>query len=109
MRKAKTSNGIDHGALRHEDALCSWFLFKEHISKVSEDYVGSIRRQTDLSSYKHPDTAIATKTRNYLAVKAIIDFLEENNPFHSDIDKCDLISIGTGLTDRTGECNSKTA
>ena len=109
MREAKTSSGIDHGALRHEDALCSWFLFKEHTSKVSEDYAGSIRRQTDSSSYKHPDTAIATKTKNSLAVKAIIDFLEENNPFDSDIDKCDLISIGTGLTDRTGECNSKTA
>ena len=85
------------------------FSFIEHTSKASEDYAGSIRRQTDSSSYKHPDTAIATKTRNTLAVETIIDFLEENNPFGPDIDKCDLISIGTGLTDRTGECNSKTA
>ena len=76
---------------------------------MSEDYAGSIRRQTDSSSYKHPDTAIATKTRNTLAVETIIDFLEENNPFDSDIGKCDLISLGTGLTDRTGKCNSKSA
>ena len=79
------------------------------LDKVSEDYAGSIRRQTDSSNYKHPDITIATKTRNSLAVKAIIDFLEENSPFDSDIDKCHLISIGTGLTDCTGECNSKTA
>ena len=25
MREAKTSGGIGHGALRHEDALGSWF------------------------------------------------------------------------------------
>ena len=109
MREAKTSGGIGHGALCHEDALGSWFLFIDHTSKVSEDYAGSIRRQSDSSSYKHPDTAIVTKTRNSLAVGTIIDFLEENNPFDSDIDKCDLISLGTGLTDRTGEFNSKTA
>ena len=109
MREAKTSGGIGHGALRHEDALGSFLLFIEHTSKVSEDYVGSIRRQTDSSSCKHPDTAIATKTRNSLAVETIIDFLEENNHFISNIDKCDLISLGTGLTDRTGERNSKTA
>ena len=78
-------------------------------SKVGEDYAGSIHRQTNSSSYKHPDTAIAAKTRNSLAVETNIDFLEENNPFDSDIDKCDLISLGTGLTDRTGESNSKTA
>ena len=109
MREAKTSGGIGHGALCHEDALGSWFLFIDHTSKVSEDYAGSIRRQTDSSSYKHPDTAIVSKTRNSLAVGTIIDFLEENNPFDSDIDKCDLISLGTGLIDRTGEFNSKTA
>ena len=57
----------------------------------------------------NPDTAIVTKTRNSLAVETIIDFLEENNPFDSNIDKCDLISLATGLTNRTGECNSKTA
>ena len=109
MREAKTSGGIGHGALRHEDALGSWFLFIEHTSKVSEDYAGSICRQNDSTSYKHPDTAIVTKTRNSLAVETIIDFLEENNPFDSNIDKCDLISPVSGLTDRTGECNSKTA
>ena len=109
MREAIASGGIGHGALRHEDALGSWFLFIEHTSKVSEDYAWSIRRQTDSTSYKHPDTAIVTKTRNSLAVETIIDFLEENNPFDSNIDKCDLISLVTGLTDRTGECNSKTA
>ena len=109
MREAKTSGGIGHGALRHEDALGSWFLSIEHTSKVSENYAASIRRQTDSKSYKHPDTAIVTKTRNSLAVETIIDFFEENNPFDSNIDKCDLISVGTGLTDRTGECNSKTA
>ena len=102
MREAKTSGGIGHGALCYEDSLGSWFLFIEHASKVSEDYAGSIRRQTDSSSYKHPDTAIAAKTRNSLAVETIIDFLEENNPFDSDIDKCDLISLGAGLTDHTG-------
>ena len=71
----------------------------------------SLRRQTDSSSDKLPDTAIATKTRNSLAVETIIDFLEGNNPFDSDIDKCDLISdsLGTGLTDRKGERNFKTA
>ena len=109
MREAKTSGGFGHGALHHEDAHGSWFLFIEHTSKVSEDYTGSIRRQTDSTSYKHPDTAIVTKTRNSLAVETIIDFLEENNTFDSNIDKCDLISLGTWLTDRTGECNSKTA
>ena len=106
MREATTSSGIGHGALCHEDALGSWFLFIEHASKVS---AGSIRRQTDSSSFKHPDTAIAAKTRNSLAVETIIEFLEENNPFDSDTDKCDLICLGTGLTDRTGESNSKTA
>ena len=60
MREAKTSDGIGHGALRHEDALRSWFLFIEHTSKVSEDYAGSIRRQTDSTSYKHPDTPLVT-------------------------------------------------
>ena len=109
MREAKTSSGIGLGALRHEDPLGSWFLFIEHTSKVSEDYGGSICRQTDSHSYKHPDTAIVTKTWNSLAVETIIDFLEENNPFDSNIDKCDLISLGTGLTDCTGECYSKTA
>ena len=113
MREAKTSGGIGHGALRHGNAIGSWFLFIEHTSKVSEDYAGSIRRQTGSTSYKHPDTAIVTKTRNSLAVETIINFLEENNPFDSNIDKCesycDLISLGTGSTDRTGECNSKTA
>ena len=109
MREAKASGGIGHGALHHEDALGSWFLFIEHTSKVSEDYAGLIRRQTDSTSYKHPDTAIVTKTRNSLAVETIIDFLEENNPFDSSIDKYDLISLGTWLTNRTGECNSKTA
>ena len=96
MREGKTSGGIGYGALRHEDALGSWFLFIEHTSKVSEDYVRSIRRQTDSASYKHPDTAIVIKTRNYLSVETIIDFLEENNPFDSNINKCDLISLGTG-------------
>ena len=96
MREGKTSCGIGYGALRHEDALGSWFLFIEHTSKVSEDYSGSIRRQTDSTSYKHPDTAIVIKTRNYLAVETIIDFFEENNPFDSNIDKFDLISLGTG-------------
>ena len=91
MREAKTSGGIGHEALRHEDALGSWFLFIEHTSKVSEDYAGSIRRQTDSTSYKHPDTGIVTKTRSSLVVEAIIDFLEENNPFDSDIDKCDFL------------------
>ena len=86
MREVKTSGGIGHGALCYEDALGSWFLFIEHASKVSEDYAGSIRRQTGSSSYKHPDIAIAAKTRNSLAVETIIDFLEENNPFDSDID-----------------------
>ena len=76
MREAKTFGGIGHGALRHEDALESWFLFIENTSKVSEDYAGSICRQTDSHSYKHPDTAIVTKTRNSLDVEAIIDFLE---------------------------------
>ena len=109
MREAKTSGGFGHGALHHEDALGSWFLFIKHTSKVSEDYTGSIRRQTVSTSYKHSDTAIVTKTRNSLAVETIIDFLEENNPFDTNIDKCDLISLGTWLTDRTGECNSKTA
>ena len=109
MREAKTSGGIGYGALRHEDTLGSWFLFIEHTSKVSADYAGSIRRQADSTSYKHPDTAIVIKTRNHLAVETITDFLEENNPIDSDIDKCDLISPGTGLTDRTGESNSKTA
>ena len=47
MREAKTFGGIGHGALRHEDALGSWFLFIENTSKVSEDYAGSICRQTD--------------------------------------------------------------
>ena len=42
IREAKTSGGIGH-----EDALGSWFLFIEHTSRVSEDYAGSIRRQTD--------------------------------------------------------------
>ena len=97
MREAKTSGGIGH-----EDILGSWFLFIEHTSKVSEDYAGSIRRQTESISYKHPNTAIVTKTRNSLAVETIIDFLEENNPFDSNIDKCDLISLVIGLTDRTG-------
>ena len=69
----------------------------------------SLRRQTDSSSDKVPDTAIATKTRNSLAVETIIDFFEENNPVDSDIDKWDLISLGTGLSYRAGECNSKTA
>ena len=109
MRQAKTSGGIGHGALRHEDALGSWFLFYRAHSKVSEDYAGSIRRQADTTSYKHPNTAIVTKIRNSLAVETIIDFLEKNNRFDSNIDKCDLISLVTGLTDRTGECNSKTA
>ena len=109
MREAKTSGGIGHGALHHEDALGSWFLFIEHTSKVSEDYTGSIRRQTNSASYKHPDTAIVTKARNSLAAETIIDFLEENNHFDSNIDKCDLISLRTGLTDRSGECNSKPA
>ena len=111
MREAKTSDGIGHGTLCQEDALGSRlpFILIEHISKVSEDYAGLIRRQTDSSSYKHPDTAFATKTRKSLAVETIIDFLEENNPFDSQIDKCDLISLGTGLTDRTGESNSETA
>ena len=109
MREAKTSGGIGHGALHHEDALGSWFLFIEHTSKVSEDYAGLICRQTNSHSYKHPDTAIVTKTRNSLAVETIIDFLEENDPFDSDIDKCDLISLGTGLTDCMGEWYSKTA
>ena len=59
MREAKTSGGIGHGVLCYEDAFGSWFLFIEHVSKVSEDYAGSIRRQTDSSSYKHPDTANA--------------------------------------------------
>ena len=58
---------------------------------------------------KRIPVAIVTKTRNSLAVGTIIDFLEENNPFDSNIDKCDLISLGTGLTDHPGECNSKTA
>ena len=49
------------------------------------------------------------RPENSLVVETIIHFLEENNPFDSDIDKCDLISLGTGLTDRTGKCNSKTA
>ena len=109
MREAKTSGVIGHGTLRHEDALGPWFLFIEHTSKVGENYAASIRRQTDSKSYKHPDTAIVTKTRNSLAVETSIDFLEENNPFDSNIDKCDLISLGSGLTDCTGECNSKTA
>ena len=96
-REAKTSGRIGHGALCYEDTLGSWFLFIEHASKVSEDYyAGSIRRHTDSSSYKHPDTAIAAQTRISLAVETTIDFLEENNPFDSDIDKCDLISLGTG-------------
>ena len=69
----------------------------------------SLPRQNDSSSDKLPDTAIVTKTRNSLTVETIIDFLEENNPVDSHIDNCDLISLGTGLTDRTGECNSKTA
>ena len=69
MREAKTSGGICHGALRHEDALGSWFLFIEHTGKVSEDYAGSICRQTDSHSYKHPDTAIVIKTRNSLTVE----------------------------------------
>ena len=103
-RETKTSGGIGHGAIRHEDALGSWFLFIEHTSKVSEDYAGSICRQTDSHSYKHPDTAFVTKTRNSLTVETIIDFLEENNPFDSFIDKYDLISLGTGLTDCTGGC-----
>ena len=97
MREAKTSGGIGHGALRHEDALGSWFLFIEHTSKVNEDFTGSICRQTDSHSYKHPDTAIVTKTRKSLAVETIIDFLEENSPFDSDIYKCNLISLGTGV------------
>ena len=80
MREAKTSGGIGHEALRHEDAFGSWFLFIEHTSKVSEDYAGSICRQTDSHSYKHPDTAIVTNTRNSLAVETIIDFIEENSP-----------------------------
>ena len=109
IREAKTPAGIGHGALRHEDALGFWFLFIEHTSKVSEDYAGSICRQIDSHSYKHPDTAIVIKTSNSLVVETIIDFLEENNPFDSDIDKCDLISLGTGLTDCTGEWYSKTA
>ena len=109
MREAKTTGGIGRAALRHEDALGPWFLFIEHTSKVSEDYARPIRRQTDSTSYKHPDTAIVTKTRNSLAVETIIHFLEENNPFDSNIDKCNLISLVTGLTDRTGACNSKTA
>ena len=96
MREANTSSGIGHGALRHEDALGSWFLFIEHTSKVSEDYAGSICRKTDSYSYKHPDTAIVTKTRNSLAIETGIYFLEENNPFDSDIEKCDLISLATG-------------
>ena len=75
MREAKTSGGIGHGALRHEDALESWFLFIEHTSKVSEDYAGSICRQTGSHSYKHPDTAIVTKTRNSLAVKLLLTLL----------------------------------
>ena len=62
MIEAKTSGGIGHGALRHEDALESWFLFIDHTSKVSEDYAGSI--QTDSSNCKHPDTAITAKARN---------------------------------------------
>ena len=36
MREAKTSGGIGHGALSHEDAFGSWFLFIEHTSKVSD-------------------------------------------------------------------------
>ena len=28
-----------------------------------------------------------------IAVETIIDFLKENNPFDSNIDKCDLISL----------------
>ena len=64
MREAKTSGGIGHGALRHEDALESWFLFIDHTSKVNEDYTGSIHRQTDSSNYKHLDTAFTAKARN---------------------------------------------
>ena len=33
MREAKASGGIGHGALHHEDALGSRFLFIEHTSK----------------------------------------------------------------------------
>ena len=44
MIEAKTSGGIGHGTLCHEDALGPWFLFIEHTSNVSEDYAGSIRR-----------------------------------------------------------------
>ena len=90
MREAKTSGGIGHGALRHEDALGSWFLSIEHTRKVSEDYAGSIRRQTDSTSYKHPDTAIVTNARNSLAVETIIDFLEENNLFDANIDFAEI-------------------
>ena len=64
MTEAKTSGGIGHGALCHEDALESWFISIEHTSKVSENSAGSIGRQTHSSSYKHPDIAIAAKTRN---------------------------------------------
>ena len=65
--------------LYHEDALGSWFLCIEHTSKISEDYAGLIYRQTNSHSYRHPDTAIVTKTRNSLAIfwplKLLLTFL----------------------------------
>ena len=74
MVEAKTSGGIGHGALYHEDALGSWFLFIEHTSKVSEDYAGSICRQTDSTSYKHPDTAMSYRHKDQ-PLKLLLTFL----------------------------------
>ena len=79
MREAKKSGGIGHGALRHEDALDLGFsLYATPVKLVKIMLAHFADRLTDdSSSDKLPDTAIATKTRNSLAVETIIDFLEE--------------------------------
>ena len=69
MREAKTSGGIGHGALRHGNALGSWFLFIEHTSKVSEDYAGSIRRQTD-------STTVVSHIYTYDRAQNILNFVQ---------------------------------
>ena len=59
--------------------------------------------------YTHPDKAKATRNRDVVAVGKITKRLLAAEPFDPNRDPQELVSIGSGLKDRSGTCNAETA
>ena len=96
MRACKTSGGLKGGRFRNKESSHKmWCSTLNHFADVSESISLMIHPKSDVT-VDHKDLSPAIMKKDFNAVKNIIDWLDDNNPFDDNRNSELLVSFTTG-------------